>query len=651
MSSKFSDQVAQGMSQILKNESFYKPFNKVTIKTASNEDVFNITDLESRYPDAYNALLDSDKEKFKFYTFYLNDAGKICAKEVGGTDEYLFDHSPNHEPTWIKIASSDEQAFEIYAAKKKKDKKDDDKDEKEEKKSKKDEDKDEKSDKKDKKSKSKSKDDEDDEEEDDKKSKKKKSKKDEDKNDAMALIFAAAKKSKEDKKDGEDKTEKAEKSDDKDDKKDKPKGKKKQFPFWLKKKKAGVCAEDCDCNDCMESDDEMYASAIRHIVESFTKTSAALDNMGLEKSSVATMAILNHIIEEAAYIKMAEASIPHLSEKLKALKDKFKKMHSKDEAYDKDAAEELDEKITEIEEKIEKLKKADSNDVRGTDLLLGLDDPEAREGFLDEGLDDPHSSAALEEILGKNPKLVDEIAPRLQSQFSDHAVEEQLKNRIKSRLPSVIETPENSDISEILKAYNEVIPHDAKIPSESRETIPLKPKFDPLKTKIDDLSNASDGMDDDKLVKIMVKELQNNFDDYDDSGEVNCTKLAENMADEHDLFEGNDDKIPDYVFDCAAEAAEKYESLKDNDEENDELNFDANDMTYAFDLVNKWVKEADDVSFEDNDDSSVTQADLKSILDVIGGYSDKEIAQRESAMNPSDLDAYTQEYYDAAEKK
>ena len=61
--SKFSDQVAQGMSEILKNESFYKPFNKATIKTASNEDVFNITDLESRYPDAYNALLDSDKEK------------------------------------------------------------------------------------------------------------------------------------------------------------------------------------------------------------------------------------------------------------------------------------------------------------------------------------------------------------------------------------------------------------------------------------------------------------------------------------------------------------------------------------------------------------------------------------------------------------
>ncbi len=56
----------------------------------------------------------------------------------------------------------------------------------------------------------------------------------------MALIYAA-KKSKEDKKDGEDKSDKND---------DKPKGKKKQFPFWLKKKKAGTdCSDDCDCDD------------------------------------------------------------------------------------------------------------------------------------------------------------------------------------------------------------------------------------------------------------------------------------------------------------------------------------------------------------------------------------------------------------------
>src|SRR6266705_4256639 len=123
--SKFSDQVAQGMSDILKNESFYKPFTKATVKTASDGNVFNITELELQYPDAYNSLLDSDKEKLKFYTFYINSLGKICAKEPGGTDEYMFNHSDNHPSTWIKTAGSDESAFELYAAKKKKEKEDD----------------------------------------------------------------------------------------------------------------------------------------------------------------------------------------------------------------------------------------------------------------------------------------------------------------------------------------------------------------------------------------------------------------------------------------------------------------------------------------------------------------------------------------------
>ena len=643
--SKFSDQVAQGMSEILENKSFYKPFNKTTVKTASNDNVFNITELEMRYPDAYNALLDSDKEKFKFYTFHVNEAGKVCAKEVGGTDEYLFTHSPNHAPTWVKIAESDEYAFELYAAKKKKED-DEDKDDKKSKKSdKKDKDADEKDDKKeksDKKDKKSKKDDEEDEE-DDKKSKKKKSKKDdEDKNDAMALIFAA-KKSKEDKKDGEDKN----KSEKYDDKEDKPKGKKKQFPFWLKKKKAGKdCEEGCDCEECMEANDGMFASAIRHIVESFTKTSSALDNMGLEKSSIATMAILNHIIEEAAYVKMAKTS--KLEEKLHDLKEKFKKMHEKDEAYDADVAEELDKRITSLEEQIKKEKK-DSNDVRGTDLLLGLDDPEAQEGFLDHNLDDPHSSAALEEILSKNPSLVDEIAPRLKSQFSDQVIEDQLKNRIKSRLPSVIETPEdsdlsglmdyqrgipkeNSDFSEIMKAYTHKVPENGKLPNEFVER-----RVDPNRTKIDEL-NTKDGMDDDELINKMVKELQKNHADYDDNGEIDCTHLAEEMADKLGLLEGDDDKVPDYVFECATEAAEKYENMHEKEE--DDYNDSEDAIVNAFNLAENWVKIAD--NFEDEGDgTTVTQDDLKSVLDVIGGYSDQEISDRESSMSPNDLDAYT----------
>lgn len=643
--SKFSDQVAQGMSEILENKSFYKPFNKIAqsqaFESGANPDDFGLEEL-SRWGAPFEYLPAEWKNKSDIRFSHPGD--NFIAQDSSG-NIYIFNHSNNSWESYHGqvVASFDAQNFEVYAAKKKKDDEDDDKDDKKDKKS----DKKDKSDKKSKKDEKDEKDDEEEDDKDDKKSKKKKSKKDEDKNDAVALIFAA-KKSKEDKKDGE---EKVEKSDDKDDKKDKPKGKKKQFPFWLKKKKAGEnCKPECDCDECMEANDGMFASAIRHIVESFTKTSVALDNMGLEKSSIATMAILDHIINEAASVKVAKESTP-LEEKLKNLKDKFKKMHEKDEAYDADVAEELDKKITEIEDQIKAEKKnKDSNDVRHTDLLLGLDDPEAREGFLDHNLDDPHSSAALEEILTKNPGLVDEIAPRLKSQFGEQALEDQLKERIKSRLPSIIPTPnkdsdfdsimnyergipqENSEFSEIMKAYNPQIPNNAKLPDDFVER-----RIDPNRTKIDEL-NAKDGMDEDELIDKMVKELQKNFVDYDDSGEIDCTHLAEEMADKLGLLEGDEDKVPDYVFECATEAAEKYENMHSKDEDDD-----SNDITAAFNLVDQWVKSAEG-NFEDDSDSTVTHDDLKSILDVIGEYSQKDINDREEAMVPSKLDSFADEY-------
>lgn len=200
---------------------------------------------------------------------------------------------------------------------------------------------------------------------------------------------------------------------DKDDKKSKKKGKK-PFPFWLKKKKASDkcgCSADCSCKegkscscegckDCAACGDMMYSSAIKYMVETLTRTSAALDNMGLEKSSIATMVALNHIIEEAA-------------------QDKF----ASDESS------------------------LDENDVRGMDLLLGLEDDEAKEGFGDEELDDPHSSAALEDILTKNPNLADDLSTNLKGKFD---VEDQLKNRIKSRLDQVVHTKDDdSDIEEL----------------------------------------------------------------------------------------------------------------------------------------------------------------------------------------------------------
>ena len=57
----------------------------------------------------------------------------------------------------------------------------------------------------------------------------------------------------------------------------------------------------------------------------------------------------------------------------------------------------------------------------------------------------------------------------------------------------------------------------------------------------------------------MMRELNRNFKHYDDSGEVNCTLLAENCADSLDLYEDDDDyTIPEVVFDDAVLAADKY---------------------------------------------------------------------------------------------
>lgn len=557
MSSKFSNDVANGMSTILKDSSFQRIFSKTASVKTEEEEILDPTEV----------------------------------------------------------------AFNAFASKKKKSEDEDKKEEKSDKKKDKKDDKGEKEEKSDKK-------------------KDKDSDKDEDKDD---------KKSKKSKKDDDDK--------DEDDKDDNKKDKKKSFPFF-KKKKAGECAEGCECEDCKESD-KMYASALKHIVESFTVTSDVLDNMGLEKSAIAAMAVLDHIINEAATVKFAkESEEAMLKAKLEKLKEKFKKMHDKDEDdYDDKAAEELDEKITKLEDKIKDLKKkdlkTDENDVRGTDLLLGLEDNEAHEGFSHPEMDDPKSSAVLEDIFSKNPKLVDDISPRLKSQFSDRDIEEQLKSRIKSRLPEVVhETPEDTNIDSLLNAYYEArnIPGPAKLPGNFDEG----PKHDPLKTQIDQL-NSSDGMDDEELTKLMVKELQHNFDDYDDSGEVDCTKLAETMAEKHDLFEGDNADIPTYVFDCAVEAAEKFENLKDNDEDEEynehELNFEADDMVRACTLIDEWTKTAHEFE-DDHDNKEISIGEVESILDILGDYSQDEIAEKEKSFkHPDNLHELSKEFYDAAMSK
>jgi periodic tryptophan protein 2 len=74
-----------------------------------------------------------------------------------------------------------------------------------------------------------------------------------------------------------------------------------------------------------------------------------------------------------------------------------------------------------------------------------------------------------------------------------------------------------------------------------------------------------------ELVNVMFKRLKYNHDDYDNGGgETNCTKLAEDIANEYNLCEDDADAtIPEEVFDAAVEADERYQKLMDDEGEDE----------------------------------------------------------------------------------
>ena len=71
-------------------------------------------------------------------------------------------------------------------------------------------------------------------------------------------------------------------------------------------------------------------------------------------------------------------------------------------------------------------------------------------------------------------------------------------------------------------------------------------------------------MNQETLIIKMVSELNRNFKDYDDGcGDINCTLLAENIANEYDLCEDDAEcTIPEEVFDAAVLASEKYKNQR-----------------------------------------------------------------------------------------
>ena len=61
-----------------------------------------------------------------------------------------------------------------------------------------------------------------------------------------------------------------------------------------------------------------------------------------------------------------------------------------------------------------------------------------------------------------------------------------------------------------------------------------------------------------KVKKLMMAELQSNFHEYDDCGEVDCTGLAEHICLAENLYD-DEDNIPEELFDLAFEVSEKFE--------------------------------------------------------------------------------------------
>lgn len=57
----------------------------------------------------------------------------------------------------------------------------------------------------------------------------------------------------------------------------------------------------------------------------------------------------------------------------------------------------------------------------------------------------------------------------------------------------------------------------------------------------------------------MQRKLNNERHLYDDCGEINCTKLAEDCANEFDYYEGDDYTIPEALFDLAVNISKPYE--------------------------------------------------------------------------------------------
>ena len=88
-----------------------------------------------------------------------------------------------------------------------------------------------------------------------------------------------------------------------------------------------------------------------------------------------------------------------------------------------------------------------------------------------------------------------------------------------------------------------------------------------------------------KALKWMKNQLRHEAETYDYGGDINCTKLAEDAAEELDLYENAECDIPDEVFDAAVDAAEWFADSNERNSAHDIDLYEYNEEEFALDEV------------------------------------------------------------------
>jgi len=175
-----------------------------------------------------------------------------------------------------------------------------------------------------------------------------------------AFVRFASKKENEDEEDEDKKDEKD------DDEKEDKKPKKGKQPPWLKGKGKGKDDDEDECG--------AFAGAMNHLVETFVRTSEALEGMGLKASARKSIMLLDDIIKEAAAIKKAQFAEEFGTEEPEDVEEESLEEEIGEPPPVGEEDEELSSRLDELTEPEETLEVSDADD-------FVMDDPEVIAAF------------------------------------------------------------------------------------------------------------------------------------------------------------------------------------------------------------------------------------------------------------------------------